>query len=586
LTRSIPPRLAGLALVALLSISIVSIAVPRSVPADPPSGAWLASQAMGVTTAAALAAAKLEIQWNKGMGLDDGGFCMVGVHLAKGSAYTGSLALKKDVKYRIHGFSGTSPDVELTLVDPAGNKVATSSPRDDAGAVLTTKAKDDGAYTLRMAYAGSQAGVQACAYVVVREGGVPIPPRVIEATMSDVAGRLDTFSSANPAAHFLPTDGQVAAVATAMAPSTDRSLPGIAFPDGSNWIVAVGDSLTSDVDLTVSSAAGVSTAGTETAGVPLSTETVAFSGSGAYTLKIANAASAGPNLVVGLFLASGGSAVSAAPAAAAAEAPDFARPMDQAVRHGLTLAAFLADEAENRLADGPSIMAGLLKDGMMFQAPRQLLPGITYTIIASGDEGVGQVELAVLDPTGNPAGESTQGAGYATTIIKPQSVSNAYTLRVRQVKSTGGRHACAVLTFRQAGAGLSYDDIRQCLDNLDATLRKVAASSNGPPAFNDMGGQVSLYGTTLAEQESRTYAGVGFPVGNHVVLASADGRAKDIDIVVASDDKLTTVKDKDVSPNPIVDYNGVGTVSIKVTNRKSSGTSMTALAILNVPGPQ
>jgi hypothetical protein len=383
------------------------------------------------------------------------------------------------------------------------------------------------------------------------------------------------------------TDGQVAAVAAVLQQSMPRTLDAVAFPSGAHCVVAVSDGAASDIDLSATPAGGAAVAGSELPGVPLNVETLQFQGAGTYAVKFAEAAVPGPSFVIGLLLTSGGAAVAPppGPAVASAPVPAFAKPMDQAVRHGLSIGAFLADEAENRLADGPSIMGGLLTDGTMFRAPRILQPGILYTIIACGDEGVEQVELVVTNIHGDVMGERMALNGIATVTFKPQSVDNIYTLQVKQAKSSGGRHACAVLTFRAAGAGISYTDVRQSLDNMNASLQKIA-DAGGPITYNDMGGQVSLYGTMLSDQESRLYTDIGVPVGDHLFVAAADSHSKDIDLVVSSNDMMVVAKDKDVSPNPIVPYNGVGTVSVKIMNKKATDTSMTMLGILNVAAPK
>jgi hypothetical protein len=576
---------ARLALTAAQAIALVfhSIAAPAQEAASP-SGPWLATQAMGTALASALAAAKADLTWTKGIGLHDQGPCLIGVHLAKGSTYKTTLALQKGVKYRIHAYAGSTPDASVALVDGSGRKVAVSSPREDAGAVLSHKPKEDLTCTLTLAYSGSQAGVQACAYVVLREGGAPVSARAIETTMLTLAERLTTLSSSFPGGHFLPTDGQPAVLAGVLAQGASRTLDGLVFPGGSNCILAAGDSLASDVDIVVTaSRSSVAQTAPDPAAAPNS-ETLRFEGTGPFSVKVTNVASGGPSFVVGLFLTSGGATVaSAAPSGAASpEPPAFAKAVNQAVRHGMSIAAFIADEAENRLADGPSIMAGMLTDGRVFRAPRILLPGVTYTIVACGDEGVGQVQLAIYDMHGDPMGSVTQSEGFSYAVFKPQSVDNIYTIEVKQARSTGGRHACAALTFRQAGAGLSYADVRRSLDSLNSALARAASSAPGAISFNDMGGQVSLYGTVLSPTESRTYTDVGLPVGDHVFLGAADDRVKDLGITVSSSDGLTEVKDKDASPTPVVSYNGVGNVNVKVVSQKASEPAMTMLAILNV----
>jgi len=423
---------------------------------------------------------------------------------------------------------------------------------------------------------------------VLRDGGAPINATTIGATMMNLVGRLNSLPGSMPGAHFVAEDGRLAALGAVLQPNGSRTLERLDLPAGSHAIVAMADSAATDLDLSVVKPDGSKVEAQEDPAAGAGdAETVVFDGAGPFTVKVSNAASPGPNFVLGILVTTSGAAVSASPVASAGATdatPAYAKPMFQAVKHAMSLSAFLADEIDNRLADGPSIMGGILRDGQWFRAPRQLLPGITYTIVAAGDEGVGQLQLRVYDLHGTPMGTVIESGGFAYVTIKPDLVDNMYTVEVRQVKSTGGRHACAALTFRQAGAGISTADVQRGLSNLAAELQKAGAT--GDASFNDMGGQVSLYGTLLTEQESRTYEDVGLAVGNHVFLATSDGSAKDLDLIVTSDDGTSLVKDTGAGATPFASYNGVGTVKVKLICKKASQPSMTMLSILNVAPPK
>jgi type 1 fimbria pilin len=256
--------------------------------------------------------------------------------------------------------------------------------------------------------------------------------------------------------------------------------------------------------------------------------------------------------------------------------------MTQAVVRIMGSVRAITDETEYGY-DGADtcFMAGLCQVRQSITITRKFLPGERYALIGGGDDDAKDVDISILDESGNEIEKDTETDATPVVLFSP-TVEAHYTIRLTLYDSIESRSSFVALAVMAAGGyDVPVDNLVKAAGGLIENCG-VIAQEVGKAYFLESPNQVAVWGCLLAKNETLTLTQLNMGSGNRVITAAADTQAKDIDIYLLDGKQQQLKADTEADANPLVIYQSDASASygVKVSNAESNGPSLVMAAIL------
>jgi hypothetical protein len=239
----------------------------------------------------------------------------------------------------------------------------------------------------------------------------------------------------------------------------------------------------------------------------------------------------------------------------------------------------VTEKTKYGLDDGSScLMGGLMKVGGSASSSFPLLAGESYAFLGGGDDDTKDLDIYVLNAQDKIVARDVDNDATPVVEFTPKAAGN-YRVVLKLADGASKDSFCAFATLRAGGFDVPTQNLATSAERL-MQLCGVIAEKTGGAGFLNTEGEWSLVGTILKQGESLTQSGIDLPAGNHAFTAVGDTQAKDVDLTLLAGNKQLA-EDTDDDPNPVLLYEGSGAVSLKITNVKSGGPSLTLAAVLN-----
>lgn len=253
--------------------------------------------------------------------------------------------------------------------------------------------------------------------------------------------------------------------------------------------------------------------------------------------------------------------------------------MTQALTRVMTSARGVTEKTKYGLDDGSNcFMGALLKVGGEATTTLPLKAGETYAILGGGDDDAKNVDLTLEDANGKVVAQDVEKDAIPVVEYKVPA-SGSYRVVLKLTEGASQNSFCAFATLRAGGFDVPTQNLELSAARL-MTLCRAIVEKTGGAGFLDTEGEWALVGSILKQGEALTQSGIDLPAGNHAFAAVGDTQAQDIDLALLKGGKVLD-EDSEDDPNPVLIYAGSGNVSLKITNAKSGGPSLTLAAILN-----
>ncbi len=288
-------RLTACALVIGAAVLAVAQSASPTVAADE----WVPGKYMRQALARVMRGARTVTDKGK-FGLDDGSSCFMGALLGVGKTVDTGMPLKGGEQYVfIGGGDDDVADMDLAVLNDTGKIVATDV-EDDANPVVVFRPKSDGRYRVQMRLAKSADKNSFCCYATLREAGIDVPVVNLNGSSTRLMSFCETIANKRDGAAFLDGEGEWALVGTILHERESFTQSGIDLTrDTPHAFVAVADGQAIDIDMVLVDADGKAfVEDTEDDPNPM----IFTSRSGSVGMKLINAKSKGPTLVLGAIL--------------------------------------------------------------------------------------------------------------------------------------------------------------------------------------------------------------------------------------------------------------------------------------------
>jgi len=220
--------------------------------------------------------------------------------------------------------------------------------------------------------------------------------------------------------------------------------------------------------------------------------------------------------------------------------------LTQALGRAVTATQDLQNGTSLGLESGgkPAVMGGWMDQGESVSIRRDLEVGVRYVFIAGGDDDAIDVDLEILDASGNRLVHDTATDSIAIVEFRPYS-TEPYEIRTTLYRSNGPSVVvCAVM--QDGGYTIPLHDFEAATAKLivSATESRVDRLVHQP-------NQWSFYGVIVRGGEVATIRNVRLGEGPRNVLAVGDTDVEDIDLCVtdAYDNVLARDEHADAFPH-------------------------------------
>ena len=202
---------------------------------------------------------------------------------------------------------------------------------------------------------------------------------------------------------------------------------------------------------------------------------------------------------------------------------------------------------------------------------RTFQAGTTYEIIADGDSNARDVDLELLNSSGQVIRSDTRASKEARIVFRP-SRTGTYTVRLKLASAY--RNAICHVIFLDQDGGWSVP-----VSNVVAAMEKHLAFAATLEALGHTPRLVRLYGWVLRPGEETTVTVTGLSARPLAAIALGDNFARDIDLYVERGGRLLGY-DEDYDAAPVCVFTGSsGETKLTVDYVSGTGASLVFLGI-------
>lgn len=264
---------------------------------------------------------------------------------------------------------------------------------------------------------------------------------------------------------------------------------------------------------------------------------------------------------------------------AAAQTPgDYMR---QAVENVLVKAALLQETLGMSLIDGEvSVLGGFMDEGDRIGWTTTFHAGTRYALVGGGDQDVDDLDIIVYDENGDIAWQDVATDNYPVVEFEPRRTAR-YTVYLKLFDAPVASFAAMAL-LSENGVGLPISRLNEAVETYNLQV-DVITDRMDVGSFHDEPNQWALYGVILDDGEDASISNMSMENGRHVVAASGDHAAEDIDLFLTDDTEADWVcKDDEPDAVPLISCwtNGSGKYRLRIENFDSAGRSLVIATVL------
>lgn len=257
--------------------------------------------------------------------------------------------------------------------------------------------------------------------------------------------------------------------------------------------------------------------------------------------------------------------------------------MTESVARIMGSARTLSTRTDLGYDDNVSILSAFLLEGGDVRFNRTYEAGKRYVILGGGDSEARDVDIEVLDASGEVVGRDTLTDAAPIVRFTP-TVTGTYTLRL---KLYSGKPAfCTAAILREGGYTIPVGNLVDALHGLIARCNALDRNVRQRVTFHDTPNTWAMMGAVFSPGESQTVTKVNLGTGERVILSSGDSNTRDIDLFVLDESDSVRAKDDDEDATPVVSLTtrSASSSGLRVTNARSNGKSLILTAYLDLDG--
>ena len=278
----------------------------------------------------------------------------------------------------------------------------------------------------------------------------------------------------------------------------------------------------------------------------------------------------------------------ATPAPAPAPAPGSAPtpgefqpgvPMTAAIARVLGGAVAAARKTNLGFDRGVTFMGALLRPRSFINWRMQMEAGTRYAFLGGGDDHAVDVDLAVIDATGQTLAHDQLADAKPVVDFTPTQ-SGVYVVRMTLAQASHPSF-CALAVLRQGGFAVPITNLTQALEKIMAAGR--LAAQRAAVRFHEEPNQWALFGAVLRPGDTTTISGLQLEARQHVFVTAGDAGAKVLDLALL--DASGNVIKKDEKPDSVavlVTRTTGGSYQLAISNVDSAGPALISAIILDV----
>lgn len=252
-----------------------------------------------------------------------------------------------------------------------------------------------------------------------------------------------------------------------------------------------------------------------------------------------------------------------------------------AVAEIVTAVAVNTEGTEYGYDEGISVLGALLKPNRDVTIRRPLVAGTSYLFVGGGDEDVEDVDIHLIDLQGNEVGKDNKRDAGPVVSYTP-SQSGMYDIRLRLYKASV-ECFCILVILQKGGYDVPLGNLAIAVGKTVACWTQIAilAEEGG---FHDEPNQWTLYGTILNPKRDITVTNLTVETRKHMIFATGDDNAEDIDIFLLDDKGQILASDEEPNSVPAIEYRTGGHPSygLRIKNVRSDGATLVIATILDI----
>jgi hypothetical protein len=245
-----------------------------------------------------------------------------------------------------------------------------------------------------------------------------------------------------------------------------------------------------------------------------------------------------------------------------------------------------ADRAGYGLAAGISVMGCWLDEGKDIFFTRQLIGGLTYRFIASGDRDAQDVDIEVRDANGKSVASDFRLDRDGDLIFTPTVTAN-YSIRMVLTRSRNRLPCVCTAVVMEKNAP------RVDLKHLDTAMGKIVrgleeadqiAQRNGRNAdLRKADNQWAFFGGMLKPGQDFMINNLNLGMGEIIAYAAGDFNTRDVDLFAYDRDNREVASDSKTAADAAVGFRGGnGPYRLKMLNFAGNGESFILMSIFDI----
>lgn len=228
---------------------------------------------------------------------------------------------------------------------------------------------------------------------------------------------------------------------------------------------------------------------------------------------------------------------------------------------------------------GVTFMGALLRPKAFINWRMQLEAGTRYAFLGGGDNNAVDVDLAVIDGTGQVLARDQLADAKPVVDFTPTQ-TGVYVVRMTLAQAPHPSF-CALAILRQGGFTVPIKNMTQALQKIMAAGR--LASQRATVRFHEEPNQWALFGAVLKPGDTTPISGIQLEARQHVFVAAGDAGAKILDMALLdARGNLVKKDDKPDSVAVLVTRTAGATYQVALTNVEAPGPTLVAAIILDV----
>lgn len=256
--------------------------------------------------------------------------------------------------------------------------------------------------------------------------------------------------------------------------------------------------------------------------------------------------------------------------------------MGQAMIRVMASARRITEKTKYGLDDASTCFDGAyIEEGKQVSTRIPLEGGKTYAFIGGGDDDVTDLDLYLIDDDGDVVAKDDAKDSNPVVVFTPKE-SGKYKVVMKLVSTKDKGSFCCYSTMREGGFDVPVDNMSAAWARMLRLCERIN-DKLGPTSFHSGDGELCLLGSLMSEGQSLTQSNVHLDDRSYAFVATADDRAEDIDLAVLDSDGSALARDVEKDATPIVLYTKGGTVTVKLSDPKSKGTTLCLAAFIRMP---